>query len=226
MRRITFLLPLLCLLAAFEACKPSRNNATPAPAASEYLKLTPGNYWVYESYYVDSNGTGGPGSEGGGAPYHDSVYVAADTTFGGHTWHTLMQPEPGTSTYTAAYLRDSLNYEVNSYGRIVLAPTDYSHVLYTRTQLGPTGGFPDSALVVACRMGDKDKVVNVPAGSFTTIGFITAYNFYPFAGGSHTPARAQYARYAAGVGMVSQTLPFYYADPMYVEERLLRYHVQ
>ncbi len=212
-----------CLL--FAACKKDENNQG---SVSDYTRYKPGNYWIYQSYQVDDQGNGSPGNQlGNGISLYDSVYVEKDTMIRQYTYHKLMKPvEAGNSMYEATFLRDSLNYEVDAYGNVVLAISDFSTIFQTKSiEAGPISN--DSLVVFQDRMADPGKIITVPAGTFTTISLDKIISFIPYKGQQPSSApRKQHFRYASGVGMVTETLPFYSALPNYTERRLVRYSVK
>jgi len=222
-RSLLFAVIGLSLLAT--ACK--KDDDTTTNNVGEYTKLTPGNYWIYESYLVDSLGNGTPGGLFGHAAYRDSIYVEKDTIFNAHTYHKLMKPEIlGSNTYTATFLRDSLNYEVDHRGTIVLAPEDYTSIFrYSIREASPISD--DSMLALTVRMADKNKSVTMPAGTFETVSMDNIWTFIPFAAQQKPVSqRRQHTRYAKGVGMISETMPFYASLPDYEERRLVRFFVK
>lgn len=218
------LLPAAIACIAITSCK--KDAGVSGTTIAEFTKYTPGNYWVYETFETDSNGNGHPGTQiGGGTVFYDSVYVEKDTVIGSYTYHKVMQPDdPGSPDHIASYYRDSLNYEVDVHGRIVFAPYSGS-ILFTRI-IGQSTATADSATRTDLMTGDVGKSMSTPAGAFTTTAMVTKWTFYPYSGNGGVHYRYQYARYAAGIGMVSETLPFYISIPTYTERRLLRYHVQ
>ena len=225
MRFIYLPLAIITFSLFISSCKKDSEPVTPGPA--EYVKLDPGNYWLYQSFLVDSTGHGGPGSFNGSTIYYDSIYVEKDTVIGAYTYHKLMTPtDLGSKTYQSSYVRDSLKWEVGLGGQMILAPFDYATIFRTRTIDASTFS-ADSAVRQDIQMAHKNVAINTPAGVFETISMATSWTFFPYAAQRKSPyTRTQYTRYAAGVGMVSQTMPIYAANPNYAERRLLRYYVK
>lgn len=218
-------LPLLFLLLACSQPKTDKEQTGSHPL-DHYLPLKPGNYWVYQSYYVDDSGNGEPGFFNNGPAIIDSTWVAPDTVFAGHTWHVLIQAEDGTSShYYPTYLRDSAYYIIDHLGNKLLGPEKDTSALY---QLVMKHGqdHDDSAWIMTQRMAEPGKVIKVPAGTFSTIGYTITHTFHPHkASGKPVHNRTLTARFAPGIGLVSRSEPFLPNDPKYVEKRLLRYYV-
>lgn len=217
----------LIALAGFLCLASCKKNDTGNSGVAAYLKLQAGNYWVYQSYIVDDAGVGNPGSIPNGPTVYDSIYVASDTMIRNRVYHRLVRPvEIGSALYQTICLRDSLNYEVDDRGNVYLAPDDYSTVFLTKDMEGGVVS-TDSAIRLQVRMGDRDKIMTVPAGSFTTVSMDQRWTFFPFAAqGRPVNTRIMHARFAKGIGMISETLPFYASFPLYTERRLVRYRVQ
>lgn len=215
------------LVSALAACK--KHDDTPIGVSvvpNDYLQLTPGNYWIYETFYVDSNGNGAPGSEGGNPPLYDSVYVASDTVRNGVGYHRLMKPnEAGSKAYNTFCLRDSLDYSVEPSGRVELALNNVGLIFFSRTYQSPQ--FSDDSVVTVTWKREEAVPKTVPVGTFNTIAMAYTWTYHPFAtSGRSVSSRKQYFRYAKGIGLISETMGVFVSDPKYVERRLVRYHVQ
>jgi hypothetical protein len=190
------------------------------------MKITPGNYWIYESYYLDSNYNGAPGGNSGGPAVYDSVYALSDTTFNNKVFHRLSRPyEAGGESRETLLIYDSLDYAVCYGTHILFALSDSSTVFYARTYVQPQFS-PDSTASVQYKR-IREQTVTTPAGVYNTIAMGFTWTFHPYTI-DHKPVsqRTQYHCYAKGIGMVSETLPFYAGDSHYIERRLVRYHVQ
>lgn len=214
----------IAVILSLASCK--KDDATPPATVNEYTQLKPGNYWVYKHYLIDSAGNAQPGAIGfPGAVRYDSVFIEKDTPINGITYHKEVEVIYSGGTKTS-YLRDSLQYLVNNAGTILFSSTDFTNVFASKF-LDPTQFSTDSALSYTIKMGEKDKIIAVPAGSFSTVALIINWTFFPFAAQhKQVSNRAQYLRYAKGIGKVSETMSFYVGDPNYTERRLVRYHVQ
>jgi len=224
LKHTRYLLPLLCAATIF-SCKKDKKTApgTPDPADpavvtyDDYMRLKPGNYWIYQQYGLDS--ASDPGQPEG---VYDSCYVEKDTVINSKSYHKYhdgdMPGEPG----RIYFLRDSLSYVVDKEGVIRFSSWDFRTVFRTLTRL-PDAGSPDT-LIITEQMGFANVVVTVGAGTFTTSAFRRMYHFpasYPYGA-----MRSYDYRYAKNVGLVSATVGFYYGSPGSFEKRLVRYHVE
>jgi hypothetical protein len=136
-----------------------------------------------------------------------------------------MKPHSVGGPYETLYLRDSGTYSVGVEGNIFLSLVDSANSFHNRTYSG--GMISGDSLVVADYKRGTTTTKAVPAGTFSTISMEFVWTFYPYAAqNAPISSRRNGARFAKGIGMVSEVMPFYAADPMYVERRLVRYHVQ
>jgi hypothetical protein len=180
----------------------------------DYARLKTGNYWIYQLYDVDSLGQGPALNE------FDSTYVSKDTQMNGHTYHFLAS----TILYTNnTWVRDSLHYLVNEYGKILFTSEDFT-TTFVSFPLFFNQGTTDTTAWVTQKMADKDSPFITPIGEFTTSDFQTIYDMYPNANQAGTH-RVMHKRYSKNIGIVSETIPFYINQTSYKEKRLIRYHL-
>lgn len=201
------------LLFASQACK--KDNTTDTQTYPDYAMLTPGNYWIYERFSVDSNGNGS------GTGLYDSCYVEKDTIINGNTYAKVHRALDSGSTNGPLLLRDSLHYIVTFNGAIIFSSEDFTTTFSYLVLTSPT----DTISEISSAMANKDMPFTTPAGTFVTSDFRTTYHMHhPYT--DHGTNRYLHTRYAKNVGIVSETLPFYYFPTNYTERRLIRYHVQ
>jgi hypothetical protein len=216
------LIALLCIIAASSnSCKKEKSSPAPvidSPVAANYTEMKAGNYWIYQEYEIDSP-TATPMALG----IYDSTYVAKDTTINSLTYHEYVEHDwPDTSISLISYVRDSLTYLVNSGGKILFSSTDFTDTFSSFDFYNPAVG-PDTIPVVT-KMGCKDSLITVDAGTFTTVSLRQMW-FIP-SGFPFGPVRFIDRRYAINTGMVAEQLPFYQNEIKRTERRLVRYHVQ
>jgi hypothetical protein len=224
------IIAIIVLVVSGASCKKSKTvtpDPVPAdsvvtPAYANYMNLTPGNYWIYEEFNLDSvNGTATP------LGIFDSCYVEKDTLIAGHKYHKYWSPVYGSgtpATYSADYLVDSFGYTINSSGTIVFSAIDFSTVFRTEYHTNPAAGIIDT-ITITYQMGFKDYTVTVPAGTFKTSSFRKIYHL-PAPTYKYGPTRDVDNMYAENIGLVKATLGFYIGTQALVEKRLLRYHLQ
>ena len=220
----------IALLILFGAsCKKSKNtdpdpvltdSALTIPYAS-YTKLSPGNYWIYEEYNMDS-----ATDPGGATGIYDSAFVEKDTLIGYAWYHKYMSPVRSGSaiSYIPSYLRDSLDYTVDNYGYIMFSSIDFTHVFRTVPYTNPIAGITDT-INITYQMGFKDATVTVPAGTFKTSTFRKIYNL-PAPKYMYGPQRDYDYCYAENIGLVKATTGLYIFTQAITERRLVRFHVR
>lgn len=179
---------------------------TPVPASPNYYPMKVGNYWIYDTYLVDTNNV---------ETYQgrDSIYVKADTVINGNTYHIIDRTGNGPMHFSTSFLRDSADCVVNSTGHIYFSP----HLADTTS----ISNYPGAGTVYY--IVDQGGSVTVPAGTFSTFDmkghFYSQDPNYPYG-----IPRYSHEHYSAGTGMVKMML-FYVMSPSTLETRLVRYHI-
>jgi hypothetical protein len=198
------------------SCKDDKQpDPTPDPIQyDDYARLKTGNYWIYQLYDVDSLGNGPALNQ------FDSTYVSKDTQMNGHTYHFLASTTLFTNN---SWLRDSLHYLVDEYGKICFSSEDFT-TAFVSVPLFFNQGTTDTTAWLTQKMAGKDNPFITPMGEFTTSDFQIIYDMYPNYNqvGTH---RVVHKRYSKNIGIVSETIPFYISQVRYQEKRLIRYHV-
>jgi hypothetical protein len=203
------------------ACKkdseelPAPDPSSPEPTAMAWAQLKPGSYWIYQRFQTDTAGVETP------LAIYDSCYVGEDTVIAGLTYHTMVRPTYGSPGPKITRERVSQNYLLDPSNRILFA-SDVFDVVFDDDYI--TSG---SAIVahVTTYMTDDGLVVNTPAGAFSTKSFVEHYDIAP----SYVVHYAQYdlhTRYAEGVGIVQEIMPFYLSSPFIIDRRLVSYHLE
>ncbi len=207
----------LSLLIAMSACSKEEDQPVapkPEPKA-DYMKLKPGNYWIYNEYKVNPAGETDEHVQ-------DSVYVEKDTMINGMVYHKLVKPNHWETAVTSHYLRDSLDYIVDRHGSIRFSESDFTSIFRTSYMIHNQ----DTIAKVTTQMTDKNKEVNTPAGTFLTSAYLRSYAMTPFADPMQRVVR-YHTRYAKDVGMVTEVLAIYSHNPdERWERRLVRWHVE
>jgi len=209
-------LAILSILITISACDKKNNDSLGPEQSADYLKLKPGNYWIYNEFMLTDTSENDE-------HITDSVYVEKDTMINGLTYSKLVKPnhwvQPGEFIN---YLRDSYGYIVNHHGAILFSATDFSNIFNTAYQrLGA-----DTVARVISRMTDKDFAVSTPAGVFLTSSFTRSFTMFPKFD-SLQQTITYHTRFAKDVGMVTETLAIFSAAPnVRWERRLVRWHIQ
>jgi len=211
---------LLTLLIISYSCKKDKKEE-PAPTPityPNYSQLKVGNYWIYQLFNVDSLGNSTPTND------YDSCFIEKDTIINGYTYFKMLKPENGNGpNYYTSFIRDSLHYLVNSKGQKLFSSIDSLSILDTY-YFSYYYNVLDTVCKVVSKMTNRNNAVNTPAGTFITLNYNETYYMYPHYTSGGNP-RYKNTRYAENIGIVIETLPFYTGYPIYVERRLVRYHL-
>lgn len=209
----------IALTVAFSSCKKEKDETTPTsqPEATptSYYKLKVGNYWVYERWTVDTNGTET------NTGFLDSAYVLSDTTFNGNTYYDYRCP-PFNNTVTL--VRDSSGYLVGVGGEILSAPPTNTSVFRTGYVLVNQDTLADVAYFMTSGM----LSIAVPAGNFQCVQLNVAHTFRPpfdVTLNNGPNPKTFNEEYANGEGKVRYSY-YYTSMASKIEDRLLRYFVQ
>jgi hypothetical protein len=192
------------------------NDAAPetaTPTYSNYSALAVGNYWVYENFRVDSSGIAITTNT------FDSCYVEKDTIIWSRTFYKVYRP---TILADYLYLSDSLHYIIEPGNKIIFSSIDFTSLISSRYSIDFNG---DTLYYTEWKMADSAMNITVPAGTFLTVNSKETFYMTPMLSMSGS-VRYMNHLYAAGVGLVAETKPFFASDPLYTERRLVRYYVQ
>ncbi len=201
-------LSILLVLILSTACKKKAKEETQI-TYKNYGQLKVGNYWVYERYEIDTNGTATP------MGIIDTCRIEKDTIINGKQYFKYVRP-PFVGFDRNTYLRDSLHYIVDHKGRKVFSSENFNQVFQTFS-------YVDYDLQEW--MTDIDSNFTTPLGTFKTINFQLIFTLVPQLQFNGNP-RFMNTRYAENIGIISETLPLFYANPNYKERRLIDYHLE
>jgi hypothetical protein len=217
---------LVCFVASmlffFNACHTEnepKNNVLPV-----YLPLAVGNYWIYQTFNLDSLGNENA------LNIFDSIVITKDTlinnnlyfVFGGNQNNVVTFPE---------YLRDSIGYLVNNTGKKIFSTTDFKNILNERDYSIPINGKNCLLYSLKIKMNSDQKLIKTPAGDFNTLvaGGILNQFYYDNSGNLiDSLITDQNNYYAQNVGIVVQTYHYYFTFKILknkYEKRLVRYRI-
>jgi hypothetical protein len=219
MKHLSFIIAGLLILLTAASCR-KNHDSDPKPGVKEYTQLKPGNYWVYKTFNIGDTTVFSPPST------IDSIYVEKDTIIGAYTYHRVKTVTSASSFAETAYLRDSLDYLVDIKGRRSFSANDFTNEIFRFYYVAPGVAPNDSVGLYTRKMTDRDQAVVVPAGNFVTLTMRETIQFHPDNILNGQASRSRDTKYALGVGMVSEVVPYYFSVPGYTERRLIRYHVQ
>jgi hypothetical protein len=169
---------------------------------ANYSALDTNKYWLYEHFNLDTAGKFMSLNE------FDSVYVEKDTTIRGNRYFKLIDKDyDNNGIAISRYLRDSLEFTVNSNGEILLSTIDKGVTYDSYIVLQGN----DTFAVVNERMAFENKTDSVPLGKYATINYRSTYTMgSKFRQGG--AIRYINNKYAEKVGLIYKTLPFNYLE--------------
>ncbi len=188
MRKSQFLFAIVGLL-LLNACEHASDDPVSSP---DYYQLKTGNYWVYELQRIDNDTITVM------LPDNDSVYIEKDTLINNIKYSKYS----GTNLYGnshpypyAYFLRDSIGYLVDSYGKVFFSADNTRDTLYAYTVA--------DVVRIAYKMDLGDSLISVPRGPYNclfsrcTIKALKPY--FPY------KTRTQGDFRADGIGMIMST---------------------
>ncbi len=172
---------------------------------ANYSALDTNKYWLYEHFSLDTAGKFVSLNK------FDSVYVEKDTSIRGNRYFKLIDKDYNNNGIAISrYLRDSLEFTVNSNGEILLSTIDKGITYNSYIALQGT----DTFATVNEKMAFENKIDSVPLGKYTTINYLITYTMgSKFKQGG--AIRYINHKYAERVGLVYKTLPFNYLENNY-----------
>jgi hypothetical protein len=217
-RPIVLLLILIFLSCKKENENPPDNTGPANVTYPDYTVMKPGNYWIYQLFQVNEDGTELALNT------FDSAYVEKDTTIEDNSYHKYVV------NGQSSFVRDSLSYLVR-WGAaahvILFSSTDFNNTLRAYYHIDQQTGIPDTFSYNIFKMTDSNMLVTTPAGQFRTCNFQERLYLYPNHRYQNDSLKYYDTRYAQHIGKVSETVYFsIYPPAVIVERRLIRYHLE
>lgn len=210
--RVLFILTIMATLAACqrddEALPPSQPPQGMDVAA--FSELSPGNYWIYQKYKVDST------DQVLETLFVDSIFVTGDTILNGETFAVIRRSMDGAPPGLPYFWRDSADCLITSDHRVLFCADPLDQVIYTLDQ-GPVGVLLDFSV------SSIPESVTVPAGTFSTYCMrseITSIGGFP----EQPDWKQLRSNWAAEIGRI-RYYEFYYLFPFGYRYDLIRYHI-
>lgn len=155
---------------AFSACKKSDTDVSPVPPEPEaesvldYMPLTIGNYWIYETFKCDS------GEINCESMSIDTTFVTKDTLINGKTYYVL----EGNFVIWGSpqFLRDSGEYLVDNIGKVHFTHTDYDKIFNEQYIVSGPG---DTIYHFYYKLINDYFEITVGDGSFSCLDFRTSF---------------------------------------------------
>lgn len=208
---------LIAIILVSSSCK--KESTTECPPSSEsidqYTPMSVGDYWVYEVFYVDSNGNDSV------LNIIDSVYISNDTVIKGETYfvykgtHFLFSKDPNT---VVQILRDSSGVLVNENGKFYFSTSDFTNK-YNENLMTSNG---DTVFYQYQKMNSDIVPITLPAGTFNCLNS-QMYLYHNNPRQQKNPKLYPFL-YGNQVGLVLETVG-YFSQLGYYERRLIDYQV-
>jgi hypothetical protein len=186
----------------------------PANTIDEFTMFHAGNYWIYQTYIIDSNGNETL------MPGEDSCYYTGDTIINTDTFHIVHNwwVLPGDR-----YLKDSSGYLID--GGVILTVTITNDTFYTWQSNDTTIGHPYASYMIVTSLTTP---VTVPAGTFSDVLDVANSTYYNPSWYSIVNPLVLHTLYAKNIGKISEQYALsgeLYSQHAIRERRLVRYHV-
>jgi len=217
MKVINLLMVAIVLLASCEKEDDASSTNTPENQLKiTHMPLSVGNYWVYQYYKIDTNGTETELTK------QDSVYVIGDTIINNNTYIALgsviiSQPN---SIVNYSFYRDSIGYLVNNRGVILFSETNFTDTLQVDVSLYEG----DTTYMVSWMMENYNNTISLPIGVFDNILNYKGTLCLGINPNNVENPRFQNNYYSDNIGIIQEN--YYYLNGSdSFEKRLINYHV-
>lgn len=198
----------------FTACKkdpPLKGPGIPPPAhvesVTEYFPLTVGSYWVYHKYTIDTNLI--EQFEG-----IDTIFIVRDTIINNRTFY--LQKGNFFSKNHSQFIADSANFIIHDDGHLLFSHNNFHDTLMTKIYSNYSTTY--------YKMVNNDAIVQVPAGTFTSVIEREKTTYFDNPNYSWGNPRTSTRYYAKGVGMVKER-EYYDISSEWIEIRLIKSYI-
>jgi|AntAceMinimDraft_9_1070365.scaffolds.fasta_scaffold06022_1 hypothetical protein len=191
------------------SCEKSSVNPNDPETTKNYLPMSIGNYWIYQTYLIDTLGIDQP------VEMLDSISITRDTIINGNKFFVF----EGDTYFNHDYLRlqrDSSGYIIDESGKIYFSEDNFIDTLYYYEHVQN-----DNIVYMTYNiMQENEVVLTVPSGTYSTLNNLGTV-YVPLA--DITKTFGSY--YANNVGQVLSEGVFVFSNSGRFESRLVRYHV-
>ncbi|UTW66145.1 hypothetical protein KFE94_16055 [bacterium SCSIO 12643] len=208
---------LAILLIFISSCKKDEEIiCPPTPAPKNYMPLAIGNYWVYNTYRIDTNGVETK------LPPHDSLVITKDTMINNETYYVVEGTFHPFQNQWGIYriIKNDHGNIISHLGDTILPATDYTATFREHYEII---GNNDTLYHRVFQTVDPPYEVTVPAGTFSVLDYRGTYTTYANIPNVPNP-RYVHNYYADNVGKVKQTY-HYISSYQTFEIRLVDYSV-
>lgn len=192
-----------------QACKKDEpdDQAKAAKPIDYFYPMKVGSYWIYETLNTQTN-----------AVTLDTIKVLGDTIISGRTYYRFNKLSLNN------YIVPEAEYLLADSSGSIVDPSGFVYEINTGGQdtISNSSG-PDYDMVL--RTGNRDTVVNVPAGSFHTLETIMDMYYTNMTPPAGINPRHWYNYTTKGIGSIKSTY-FYAANPDEFVVTLKSYHIE
>lgn len=208
------------VIICFFSCHKDDEAVISKVTTSSYLPMAVGNYWVYQEYTTQNNGTFVPSSA------IDSVCISKDTIINGKTFYKFDSFQiyaslvPPIRVNGSDFYSDSCKNLINPKGEIMFSEDNFTDILLRRSDVIQE----DTFTWITGKMEKLDQIVTVPAGTFNDVlNLKGTVNCNPkFSSVSNPRYVNKYL--AKNVGEILHSYIFVDVD-ITIEKRLIRYKI-
>lgn len=222
MRKVFFILALALMFACEKDNEQNLSDETLNGVTENFIPLAIGNYWVYDTYHIDSLNIETK------LDYIDSIGVSRDTVIHGEKFYILsgIREFAGSDKLRdLAILRDSSGYLINNLGEIHFSDSNFDDILHTWIELTPNN---DTLLKVIYKMVDLHDSVDILNGNHKVLNYQGNVTVYKGSGNNIWYKDYINKYYASNIGVVYESFLFIAAHGVnrdYYERRVKRYNV-
>lgn len=218
MKKLGLFLSISSLILILASCDKEVDNDFTLPPTqasnADYLPSNPANYWVFETYRVDSNGVE--------TLLGTDTTTVSDTLLYGKTYKNYRYKIlPSYPHKIASLMRDSAGFMIDPSGKVVFAINPLN-VILRRDSIA-------NIYVSNFEMKKETTAFQVPAGSFTNV--LNYQHSFSFNSNANKPpgmpqTRIFHNRYAKNVGLIFQSFAYANAPDLHrFERRLISYYI-
>ena len=211
---------LLVLLALVVfACKKDDEVIIEPPApAPVYMPMEVGNYWVYQSFRIDSLGETP-------TDRFDSLVIIKDTMIRDHRYYIYEGTMHTIHWRTLRILRDSSGFYVNHHGDIFFTDQKGNgEVYYEKTDY--MGDDADTSVYIKAYNEEVHQQITFPIGTFDVLNRINDYAIFPQ--NTNFPDSLKYRKtnnyFIENIGQASYSV-LYAMSGLRFDKRLIRYRI-
>lgn len=214
MRRLLITTCIFMSLFAIWSCEDS--NETTIPSGKDYFPLKVGNYWVYQTFRIDTLG-----NEFLESSKNDTITIVNESIINGYKYYGIRDRHCLLNVNKIIYYRDSSDCIIDLNGKIILSTTNFTDTINIFTDQY----FTNKYYTLSRKMEKTEEPITVPCETFYKV--INAKQTLISNSKFRHVRNPRYLNsyYAPGVGHIISTY-CYLLTPEIYEERLVSYHIE